>query len=197
MVSPLFWPFSYSGTFEMLQGHDLSRGIHYLSNGIKIFLHHTQVFLKNGTYDILLRFCYLWLSISGGCSCVPFSRLTSELELYVKTQDLAPEIIFDRRSASCRDHSKCLTAITTLISIWSSIRRHAELNEFLPVLFPPSWTVLSGTLTCTFPSFWTGLSSMQNYSLNWLACLTHQNFRHIGYFTLSQYLWWVFYTYVV
>jgi hypothetical protein len=38
-------------------------------------------FLKNDTYDILLRFCYLRLSISGGCSCVPFSRLTSELEL--------------------------------------------------------------------------------------------------------------------
>jgi hypothetical protein len=32
-------------------------------------------------YDCLLRFCYLWLSISGGCFCVPFSRLTSELGL--------------------------------------------------------------------------------------------------------------------
>lgn len=36
-------------------------------------------FLKNNSYDHLLRFCYLWLSISGGCSHVPFSRLTSEL----------------------------------------------------------------------------------------------------------------------
>jgi hypothetical protein len=38
-------------------------------------------FFKNDSYDCLLRFCYLWLSISGGCSCLPFSRLTSELRL--------------------------------------------------------------------------------------------------------------------
>jgi hypothetical protein len=32
---------------------------------------------------------------------------------------------------------------------------------------------------------------------NWLVCLTHLNFWYTGYFTLSQYWWWVFYMYVV
>lgn len=31
----------------------------------------------------------------------------------------------------------------------------------------------------------------------WLTCLTHLDFWHTGYFTLSQYWWWVFYMYVV
>lgn len=87
IVYQFFWPFPLLDICHMLQNFCLKSGIHCLSYRDR---HLSSKLSKKRS----------------ACPPVTFTGLISHLRLRAKTQDLFPVIIFDKRSASCVDHSK-------------------------------------------------------------------------------------------